>query len=88
MYAELISGATGAVMTNSAKWPCQALESLGARVAFGSLSECARSGLAGRVVRDERRWAEATGQDGGFGLASGDRCPVSSDRSDGSRCVA
>lgn len=74
MYAELISGLTGAVMTNSAQWPCQAPESLGARAAFGSLAECVRSGLAGRVVRDERRWAEATGQDGGFGLVSGGRC--------------
>ena len=57
-------------------------------MAFGSLEECVRSGLAGRVVRDERWWAEATGQDGGFGLASGGPFLVPSDGIDGDRRVA
>ena len=46
-------------MTNSAKWDCCAPESPGARVAFASLGECVRSGIAGRVVRDERLWRDA-----------------------------
>ena len=60
-FPPVFAGVTGAVMTNSAKWAYYAPESLGARVAFGSLAECVRSGLAGRVVRDERRWADVAG---------------------------
>ena len=51
-------GSAGAVMTNSAKWACYAPGGLGSRVAFGSLAECVRSAVAGRVVRDERPWSD------------------------------
>ena len=60
-FPPVFAGSTGTVMTNSAKWAYYAPESLGARVAFGSLAECVRSGLAGRVVREERRWTAASG---------------------------
>ena len=45
-------------MTNSAKWAYYAPGGLGSRVAFGSLAECVRSAVAGRVVRDERLWSD------------------------------
>ena len=48
---------SGAVMTNSAKWAYYAPGGLGSRVAFGSLAECVRSAVAGRVVRDEHLWS-------------------------------
>ena len=51
-------GSAGAVMTNSAKWAYYAPGGLGSRVAFGSLAECVRSAVAGRVVRDERPWSD------------------------------
>ena len=51
-------GSSGAVMTNSAKWACYAPGGLGSRVAFGSLAECVRSAVAGRVVRDEHLWSD------------------------------
>ena len=51
-------GSSGAVMTNSAKWAYYAPGGLGSRVAFGSLAECVRSAVAGRVVRDERLWSD------------------------------
>ena len=50
-------GTSGAVMTNSAKWAYYAPGGLGSRVAFGSLEECVRSAVAGRVVRDEHLWS-------------------------------
>ena len=51
-------GSSGAVMTNSAKWAYYAPGGLGSRVAFGSLAECVRSAVAGRVVRDEHLWSD------------------------------
>jgi len=38
-------------MTNSAKYAYYAPGLLGARVTFGSLADCVRSAVAGRVVR-------------------------------------
>lgn len=46
----------GIVMTNSAKWAYYAPGNLGVDVAFGSLAECVRSAVAGRVVRDDGLW--------------------------------
>jgi hypothetical protein len=44
------------LMTNSAKYAYYAPGLLGARVTFGSLEDCVRSAVAGRVVRDESLW--------------------------------
>lgn len=47
---------TGFVMTNSAKWAYYAPANLGLDVAFGSLEECVRSAVVGRVWRDVHLW--------------------------------
>jgi predicted aconitase len=47
----------GPVMTNSGKWAYYAPGNLGIPVAFGSLEECVRSAVLGRVWRDERLWS-------------------------------
>jgi predicted aconitase len=47
----------GVVMTNSGKWAYYAPGNLGIDVAFGSLSECVRSAVEGRVWRDPELWA-------------------------------
>jgi predicted aconitase len=44
------------LMTNSAKYAYYAPSLLDARVTFGSLSDCVRSAVAGRVVRDDTIW--------------------------------
>jgi predicted aconitase len=46
------------VMTNSAKWAYYAPGNLGVEVVFGSLAECVRSAVEGRVVRDPEVWAD------------------------------
>jgi predicted aconitase len=43
-------------MTNSAKWAYYAPGNIGARVAFGSLRECVRSAVTGRLWRDDALW--------------------------------
>jgi predicted aconitase len=45
------------VMTNSAKYAYYGPGLLGRRMIFGSLADCVRSAIAGRVVRDESLWA-------------------------------
>lgn len=47
----------GLTMTNSAKWAYYAPGNLGVDVAFGSLRECVRSAIIGRVWRDPELWA-------------------------------
>ncbi|MFQ5966308.1 MAG: aconitase X [Acidimicrobiia bacterium] len=47
----------GVVMTDSGKWAYYAPGNLGVDVAFGSMKECVRSGVAGRIVRDEELWS-------------------------------
>jgi len=47
------------VMTNSAKWAYYAPGNIGARVLFGSLRECVRSAVTGRLWRDEGLWGES-----------------------------
>jgi len=54
----IIRGSGGPVMTNSAKWAWYAPANIGAEVVFGSLQECVRSAVLGRVWRDERLWAD------------------------------
>jgi predicted aconitase len=44
------------LMTNSAKYAYYAPSLLNTRVTFGSLADCVRSAVEGRVVRDESAW--------------------------------
>lgn len=46
------------LMTNSAKYAYYAPGLLDTRVTFGSLEDCVRSAVEGRVVRDESLWEE------------------------------
>ena len=46
----------GAVMTDSGKWAWYAPANLGVDVVFGSMAECVRSAVAGRMVRDPGLW--------------------------------
>ena len=50
-YTPVTDGVTGTVMTNSAKWAYYAPGILGVDIAFGSLSACVESAVAGEVVR-------------------------------------
>jgi predicted aconitase len=47
------------LMTNSAKYAYYAPSLLNTRVTFGSLADCVRSAVEGRVVRDETLWQTA-----------------------------
>jgi predicted aconitase len=47
------------LMTNSAKYAYYAPSLLNTRVTFGSLSDCVRSAIEGRIVRDESIWLSA-----------------------------
>jgi len=47
------------LMTNSAKYAYYAPSLLNTRVTFGSLADCVRSAIEGRVVRDESVWQRA-----------------------------
>jgi len=44
------------LMTNSAKYAYYAPGLLNTRVVFGSLADCVRSAVVGRVVKDESLW--------------------------------
>jgi predicted aconitase len=56
--APLIGEVDGPVMTDSGKWAWYAPANLGVEVAFGSLDECVRSAIEGRVVRDAELWGD------------------------------
>jgi len=47
------------LMTNSAKYAYYAPSLLNTRVTFGSLADCVRSAIEGRVVRDDSLWQTA-----------------------------
>ena len=47
------------LMTNSAKYAYYAPSLLNTRVTFGSLADCVRSAIEGRVVRDDSVWRNA-----------------------------
>jgi hypothetical protein len=47
------------LMTNSAKYAYYAPSMLNTRVTFGSLADCVRSAIEGRVVRDDAVWQSA-----------------------------
>src|SRR5439155_16683309 len=53
----ILSTSQRTVMTNSAKWAYYAPANLGVEVVFGSMEECVRSPLQGRVWRDDGLWA-------------------------------
>jgi predicted aconitase len=53
----ILDPAQRVVMTNSAKWAYYAPANLGVDVVFGSLRECVRSAVEGRVWRDPGLWA-------------------------------
>ena len=55
--APVVSAVRGTVMTSSGKWAYYAPANLGVDVAFGSLEECVRSAVAGRIERDDGFWA-------------------------------
>lgn len=55
-FTPAVRGATGRVMTNSAKWAYYAPGMLPVEVCFGSLEDCVRSAVAGTVKRDESLW--------------------------------
>jgi len=55
--APVVSSVRGTIMTSSGKWAYYAPGNLGVDVAFGSLEECARSAVAGAIVRDDGFWA-------------------------------
>jgi predicted aconitase len=55
--APVVSAVRGTVMTCSGKWAYYAPGNLGVDVVFGSLDECARSAVAGEIVRDDGFWA-------------------------------
>ena len=48
----------GIVMTSSAKWAYYAPGNIGVDVAFGSLTDCVESAVAGTVVRDPELWSD------------------------------
>jgi predicted aconitase len=47
------------VMTDSAKWAYYAPGNIGAQVVFGSRTECLRSAVSGRLLRDPTLWGGA-----------------------------
>ena len=47
------------LMTNSAKYAYYAPSLLNTRDTFGSLADCVRSAVEGRVVRDDSLWQTA-----------------------------
>ena len=57
-HTPMVSGDTKVIMTNSGKCSYYAPGELGVKVAFGSMSECVESAVAGRVCREETIWNE------------------------------
>lgn len=54
--APVLRSDAGAVMTDSAKWAYYAPGNLGFDVIFASTSDCVRSAIEGRIVRDDDAW--------------------------------
>ena len=57
-HSPILSPQVKVTMTNSGKHAYYAPGELGVKVAFGSLADCVRSAIAGRVVREEAAWTE------------------------------
>jgi predicted aconitase len=56
LASPMLPPAIKTLMTNSAKYAYYAPSLLNTRVTFGSLADCVRSAIEGRVVRDETVW--------------------------------
>jgi cis-L-3-hydroxyproline dehydratase len=56
LASPMLPPAIKTLMTNSAKYAYYAPSLLNTRVTFGSLADCVRSAIEGRVVRDESVW--------------------------------
>jgi predicted aconitase len=56
LASPMLPPAIRTLMTNSAKYAYYAPSLLNARVTFGSLADCVRSAIEGRVVRDDSAW--------------------------------
>lgn len=54
----MLDASVTVLMTNSAKYAYYAPGLLGTRVAFGSLTDCVASAVAGRVVREDAAWSD------------------------------
>jgi predicted aconitase len=54
----LIGEVDGPVMTSSGKWAWYAPANVGVEAVLGSLEECVRSAVEGRLVRDEALWGD------------------------------
>jgi predicted aconitase len=59
LASPMLPAAIQTLMTNSAKYAYYAPSLLNTRVTFGSLADCVRSAIEGRVVRDESVWQTA-----------------------------
>jgi hypothetical protein len=59
LASPMLPPAIKTLMTNSAKYAYYAPSLLNTRVTFGSLADCVRSAVEGRVVRDESLWESA-----------------------------
>lgn len=57
LTSPMLSQGERTIMTNSAKYAYYSPGLLGARVVFGGMEDCVRSAVAGRVERDDSRWA-------------------------------
>jgi predicted aconitase len=57
LASPMLSSNVKLLMTNSAKYAYYSPGLLGTSVTFGSLDDCVRSAVAGRVVRDESLWS-------------------------------
>jgi hypothetical protein len=55
----VIAARAGVLMTNSGKFAHYSPSLIGHAVAFGSLSECVESAVAGRIIRDAAAWGAA-----------------------------
>ena len=57
LASPMLPSSVGRLMTNSAKYAYYAPGLLRVAIAFGSLEDCVRSAVEGRVVRDESLWS-------------------------------
>jgi len=57
--APILAPGRSPVMTDSGKWAFYAPANIGVEVVFGTLAECIRSAIDGRVWRDPRPWGSA-----------------------------
>ncbi|MDH3662421.1 MAG: aconitase X catalytic domain-containing protein, partial [Alphaproteobacteria bacterium] len=53
----ILKQASGVLMTNSGKFAHYSPSTVNHEVVYGSLADCVRSAVTGRVVRDERLWS-------------------------------